>query len=269
MAKTKRSTALFDLLSDPGEPAMETLKVPGWWSKNEESSRIGEHTEVSDFDDGEVAPEREYHDQGTEAGRAFVQVDGDRIRVSFTSFTAAMTFFGLLVAGLGAFAGGRHLGEKAGLAEGYQAGRDSFVDDAMSEIELARSQPPDSRLVESLLVDGGAAELLGNRVGTAADPWVRDYTYIVVQEFSAGHEEDAPAAQDFLRQHGIETASVKMESGWTRLITKQGYNRSDPTHRRMADELLEKVHSVGGKYYQSGGGYRLEGYFKTLKSESW
>jgi hypothetical protein len=37
----------------------------------------------------------------------------------------------------------------------------------------------------------------------------------------------------------------------------------------MAEELLKKLHAVGSKYYAGGGGYKLEGYFKTLKSDRW
>jgi hypothetical protein len=99
--------------------------------------------------------------------------------------------------------------------------------------------------------------------------WIRGYTYIVAQEFSAESAGNAAKAQAFLADHGIVVAQVPYPSGAIQLIATQGYNHRDPTQKRMAEELLKKLHAVGSKYYAGGGGYKLEGYFKTLKSDRW
>jgi len=62
---------------------------------------------------------------------------------------------------------------------------------------------------------------------------------------------------------------VRLSNGATQLITTQGYNRRDPTQHQMADQLLEKTRTLGAQYYAAGGGYKLEGYFKSLKSDTW
>ena len=91
----------------------------------------------------------------------------------------------------------------------------------------------------------------------------------MAQEFARPGIGDIAKAQAFLAEHGIETAPVQYESGSVQLITTQGYNHQDPTQKLMANELLKKLHAVRAKYYAGGGGYKLEGYFKTLKRDSW
>jgi hypothetical protein len=202
-------------------------------------------------------------------------MDGERIRFSLTSLTAAVAIFGLLILVLGAFEFGRRLGDQGGFRRGHAAGRVSYSADAMSEIEAARRQPPASGLVETLRPGSAGRALQSGTVsgetaeGSGGSIWVRDYTYIVVQEFSVGREEDARQAQAFLAENDLGTEIVKYPSGAIQLITTQGYNRKDPTQRRLADQLQERVHALGVQYFAAGGGYRLEGYFKSLKGDTW
>ena len=90
----------------------------------------------------------------------------------------------------------------------------------------------------------------------------------MAQEFTAGHADSARQAKAFLDGRGITTELVQYPSGSVQLITTQGYNRNDPTQRRLADELLNKVRAAGAEFFAQGGGYKLEGYFKTLKQDS-
>ncbi len=36
-----------------------------------------------------------------------------------------------------------------------------------------------------------------------------------------------------------------------------------------AAAALEEVHKIGKRFYAQGGGYKLKGYFKTLKGDGW
>lgn len=275
MRKSKQGPGLFDLIENDNDLGSGSLRTPrtsvplgksGHHGKKESTvhrpvSASGRSAGVQHGARGEAAPS--------------VSIDGERIRFSLTSLTAAVAVFGLLVLLLVAFEFGRRLGDKTGFRRGHAAGRVSYSADAMSEIEAARRQPPAPGLVETLrpgsaggavpsgTVSGETAEVSGGSI------WVRDYTYVVVQEFSIGREEDARRAQAFLAENDLGTEIVKYPSGAMQLITTQGYNRKDPTQRRLADQLQERVHALGVQYFAAGGGYRLEGYFKSLKGDTW
>lgn len=207
-----------------------------------------------------------------------IELDDDRVRISLTSVGCAVVVFAVAVLAVGAFDLGRRRGDGKGFERGYEAGRASYAADTVSEIETARNQPPATHLVASLLerpdpdrkdVQDDQSIAQDSDMNRSTDAWIRDYTYIVAQEFGIGHLDDAPGAQDFLAEHGIESALVRTPRGSAQLISVQGFDRSDPTQRKMADQLLQKVHAVGAQYYADGGGYKLEGYFKTLKSDRW
>ena len=57
--------------------------------------------------------------------------------------------------------------------------------------------------------------------------------------------------------------------GSIQLITTQGFNRRDAAQKQMAAAALEEVHKIGKRFYAQGGGYKLKGYFKTLKGDAW
>jgi len=206
----------------------------------------------------------------------FLELENERVRMSFTSKTAAVTFFVVVVILVVAFEIGRRSGYTAGIGAGFQQGRASYAAEAMSEIEAARNQPAATHLLSELMETAEAAPA---RVETIVDEnpgdvdrpqWIRGYTYVVAQEFSPADADTAAAkARAFLAEHGIATAAVRYDSGSVQLITTQGYNHKDPTQKRMANELLKKLHAIGAKYYAGGGGYKLDGYFKTLKDDRW
>ena len=303
MRKSKRGTALFDLLAESDPGTSEGLQAPPGMGLRGQVARAPEvksPTAGSVEQATTLAPLQ----PGSPRGSA-VELEGERIRLTLTSWTAAIVAFVGIALIVGTFEIGRRFGNAAGFDRGHVAGRDAYLADTFDEIETARQQPPSTDLISSLLLvpeaepervvpDRAAprterpAETSAARPGSsgtrrATRPetvpkqraaksranWIRDYTYIVAQEFSVGHDEDARRAQDFLADNGVRTELVRYPSGSIQLITLQGYNRDDSTQKRMSQKLLDKVHSIGRNYFSQGGGYRLEGYFKKLKGESW
>lgn len=283
MAKTKRGTALFDVLSkDPA--AAEKLKVPGWWES--EDGPAGSQTTEPTYapDPGSARPQASAPDVETadDRGSPF-ELDGDRIRLSLTSVSGAIVLFVGLALVFGSFELGRRAGRRDGYRQGVTEGRASYEADAVNEIQAARNRPPAADLLGDLLPndpsgkraakrsarEGPATTVGGTQSGGQQTKWIRDYTYIVVQEFLPGRSKDAKHAQAFLAEQGVVAELVRFPRGSVQLITAQGYNRNDPTQRQVSDRLLERVRTVGAKYYAAGGGYKLDGYLKTLKGDTW
>ncbi len=289
-AKAKNRTTLFDLLerrqarkraagaaARGRSPDIQTeLEAPKGQTitltaDRKPSERLDAHT-------AEPEPTVELDSPEPVASERVIELDDDRVRISLTSVGCAVVVFAVAVLAVGAFDLGRRRGDGKGFGRGYEAGRASYAADTVSEIETARNQPPATHLVASLLErpDQDQEEAQDDKrtaqdsdMNRSTGAWIRGYTYIVAQEFGSAHLNDAPGAQDFLAGHGIESALVQTPRGSAQLITIQGFDRSDTTQRKMADQLLQKVHAVGAQYYADGGGYKLEGYFKTLKNDRW
>ncbi len=286
MGKSKQpGPALFDLLGPTQDDVTRSLRVPhAAPSQRVESTTRQSTTESSKtVTEQAIVPGRSGR-LGTPSNRPtssdrirrrLIQFDDECVQLSLTSMSAAVVVFVLLVGFLGVYEFGRTNGRSSGFSAGYRAGRASFEADAAGEIEAARHRPPASHLVEGLLQSstGRAAVPLAaaadNTPPQPATPWVQGHTYVVAQEFSAQAESDAIEAKTYLETEGIDTAIIKLDTGWFQLVTKQGFDRSDPVQRGLADRLLAKVHRVGKAYYARGGGYKLEGYFKTLRNKSW
>lgn len=276
MSKRKQGPRLFELLGDNRDEVTATLEIPRWWSRRARTPEppvVVEPPRAREVDELErlrIAPAEE---NAEPAG--FFEMEGDRIRLSFTSTTAAVALFVAMAILVAAFELGSRSGHRKGLAVGYEVGRESYAADAMGEIEAARAEPPATHLVESLLDEPKLTpvEAAGSRGQAAAtvapSGWIDGHTYIVAQEFATDRPADAEKAQAFLADHGIETDLVQLRSGAIQLITMQGYNHADPSQKKIAAQLLEKIRTIGAKYYTGGGGYKLEGYFKTLKGENW
>lgn len=279
MPKTKRGPALFEVLGeDLRQDAAGHLKIPEWWAKGkppqlDQGGGCPERPKIVVAD--EPRPVLSHGPTVVGTKPRWVAIDGDRLSISLTSLSAAVVLFCALVFVLGAHEWGSRSGVKAGFRAGFEQGRTSYEARTADEIELARSRPPTTELVSSLLV--GAEELPVGPRETPAESgdavpesqWIRDHTYIVAQEFAKGRAEDATRAKAFLDQHGIATEQLVQRSGSIQLITARGFNHKDASQKKMSEQWLARVHEVGGKFYATGGGYRLHGYFKTLKGDSW
>ena len=269
MPKPKRGRSLFDLLREDDATTPDGSRVPQPWANREErvthakaaapaprpkpDKRVGART------DGQM--------EAPAGPTRFMELEGDRFRVSFTSLTAAVAVFVAVVVVIAVF----KVGDRGGYARGYAAGRASYEAAAMSEIDAARNQPPATHLVDGLLAQPGEQREPESVGGDelAAPKWIRNHTYVVAQEFPGGRTSAADAAREYLAEHGIATELVRYPSGAIQLITREGYSLKDPTQREMAEQLLRRVHAIGSDYYAAGGGYKLEGYFKTLKGDTW
>ncbi len=286
MTKSKQpGPALFDLLGPTQEDVNRNLRVPDTErptpSKPAEASpEQVERAIVPGRQEPSTTPHERSAAPNRVGTRRLIQFDDECVHLSLTSLSAAIVVFVLMVGLLGVYELGRTNGQASGFGEGHRTGRASFEADAASEIEAARHKPPASHLVEGLLQSSAgqpgtsqtatpqssAPDNPGQRMAAA---WVQGHTYVVAQEFAPQSKDDVRAAKSYLQTKGIDTATIKLDTGWFQLITTQGFDRSDPVQRDLADRLLAKVHRAGAAYYSGGGGYKLEGYFKTLRKRSW
>lgn len=288
MAKAKRGPALFELLGDEGSAA-GGVKVPSWWSRQIPLTDL----HAARVSRAAAEPPPVYEDSTRSTGdrsplRPLFEIDRDRVLLSLTSVTAAIAVFLGLATVLAAYGLGARRGDVGGFRRGFDAGRADVASTVGDEITALRNQPPASHLVGGLLQETGAkpassgaredrpamkavASAPANLPASAAPAagWVRNLTYIVVQEFSATNVEKARHAREFLAQRGVNTELVPLNNDTTLLIATQGYNHKDPAQKRLAEQLLEKVRTIGTQYYAAGGGYKLDGYYKTLKRDNW
>lgn len=271
MRKAKHGPALFELLSADTEQNTDSLRVPTWWAGQGRGSggqviKIPPKAETQ----APVTPAKVSRAEEETGSPLLTFVDG-KIRLSLTSTRAAIALFLGLTTLLIAF----EIGNRRGFDDGVIAGRASYTAETASEIDLAREQKPATHIVAGLLDDLVGTEPATQVVGKtdsatgAKTSWIRDYTYIVAQEFSSGQPESAREARAFLAKHGVETAMVIQPGGSIQLITTQGFNRRDAAQKKMAATALEEVHKIGERFYAQGGGYKLKGYFKTLKGDGW
>lgn len=276
MAKSKRGgPALFELLQGNRFRRDETQVQHNLRVVNHEHDHSDE-AEASNDDTGTLQVEKP----------ALVHVREDRLHVSLTPLSAAAIVFGISVLILGVYLAGRSRGEKAGVMLGISQSADPAVAESVEDV---RNQPPASHLVESLLEgnprstapkprestrarnaeETGAAAAAAELPAGPRQGWARDYTYIVAQEFGAGRMDDARAAQQYLASRGFPAEIVKLDSGPLQLITLEGYNHKDAAQKKKADEVLKRQRAAGVEYFATGGGYKLEGYYKTLKKDQW
>ncbi len=269
MQKSKRGEALFDKLSREGGEISDFLRQGSRWSRR----RADHEQDPRPCESGLrlVASRDRFED-----GETWICLEGQCLRVRLAARGGAILLFLGVVLLASCFVVGRSSGRQAGLRIGFEQGQASVEAAPPSEIELARAMPAVSGLVEDLLPGAPAhSQPAVISAPSASGPrgvgqqWIRGHTYVVAQEFRAGHKVDAQAAQDYLAVKGIPTAVVRFPSGSLQLITTQGFDRGKASQRKLADKLLAKVHGVGKKYYASGGRYRLQGYFRKLTAQSW
>ncbi|MCH7813433.1 MAG: hypothetical protein IID40_05365 [Planctomycetes bacterium] len=207
------------------------------------------------------------------------EVAGGRIRLALTSQAMAVAVFGLGLLALAAYWVGLSVGHSRGVNDGYEAGLASAQAEAMDGIQEARAQQPTERLFEGVGISPVAAvrgpEVTADSPKPATPPggstsWVRGYTYVVVQDFKTDAGDDVDRARRFLADNGIETVVLELTGDWKyRLVTTQGYNRDDPLQRDLAAKYLARTRRLGKMFFEGGGRYRLEGYFKKLTGDRW
>ncbi len=277
MAKGKQGPNLFDLIYEGDESNPDSMKVPGWWSGRHTSKLKGRRA-ANVEGVGPASPTlSEPTSQERGAGEltqpvSFFQIEGPWIRISFTSVSAAGAVLVIVVSMVLCFDWGSRVGYNDGLAIGHRLGQESLSANSIDEIELARTQPANPDLIRPLLEvsdEAGLPESNSSGADQASVLWVKGYTYIVLQEFLPDRMGDASQAQAFLRQQGIDSEIIKTSRGGVQLITTQGYNHRDPAQKKLAEKFLGKIHAAGQSYFAQGGGYRLEGYYKLLKKDTW
>ena len=277
MAKSKRSPALFEVLGQSSEGAGAKMKVPPWWSRAGKPAAPAESETPAP---PEANPDAAPPEPVCEGKTPFVEFDGSRIRLCLTSLMGAMVIALLLILAGGAYRIGTSIGYEDGMRDGFRSGQEAYLADTRDEILTARSGPPRTDVIndlrrapdESATGDAAVAGLdspPGEGVPPDGPAWVRGNTYVVVQEFTPNSGDDVLLAQEFLAERGVETAVIRLADGWARLITAQGFNRKDEAQSRLAEELLARVKKIGKDYWQAGGRYKFEGYFKLLKGDSW
>jgi len=278
MSKPRQGPALFDLIPEKKQPdAHRILRIPGAWSEEEAAAEQLERVEAPVGAPSATGSEAVPDARGGFLGSA-LRMDGQRITLSVTSYGAAIAMFLVLVVLSAAFT----LGQRSGVRSGYQLAVEQTQANGsgQDELETARQAAPVPGLVAPLVERPGAAVVEAPakpvakpsalpEVPAVPQSWQRDHTYVVAQEFSATKAQDAAVALSFLAKHGIDTAMIPQSGGGVWLMTLQGFNHKDPMQKKQSDQLLEKVRSVGKSYYAQGGGYRMEGYFKTLKGDHW
>jgi len=268
MLKPRNGPALFDLLTDSGNEITEPLTQKRRRLEMPPSEVLPREMPTVDRNHG-IRVVGVGENSGVPGGR--LPGGSRQLQLTLSTWMLAGIVVVALLLVAGTFESGRRVGRSAGLKEGFQQGRASFATEATSEIEVARQQAPAPEIIAELIAPtSGTKEVAATSAGRSKpSTWVSGYTYVVVQEFSKGHEEDAKAAQAYLADHGIDSVVVSLTGGGSRLMTTQGYNHDDAEQKRLGDDLLRKIRTIGGKYFASGGRYKLEGYFKKLTGESW
>ncbi len=281
MNRRRTGPALLELIY---QQKSGRIRQPGWWKAGTPVA----HTAPAPADATnmlEKPPDRDAAIAPVAPVGPILSLSGDRMVVSLSSVSAGVAVFGLIVLLGVAFLTGRKVGEKSGLRLGYQEGVASIRAGAADEIEAAREAAPNAGIFSGV----GTSPL---RVGVASDshspsaepapttaqssstpspsPWVRDHTYIVVQEFKTEDRSDATAAQLFLRDYGVETAILESNGRYRyRLVTLKGFNRGDPVQQKLCDEYHARVKKLGKLFVKAGGRYDLQGYQKRLTRPGW
>lgn len=282
MARSKQSTALFEVYAKATQLDTEPDDGAIRPSPRRKSVSAFRNTLVNLSralgGDGASAPT----DRPSAKGATSVGIDGGMLHVTLTSRGAGIAVFAILLLGFAAFSMGHWAGRSAAVdVEPQTAKADAQRDDAVaraleaepasglfedvgeSPIRLTATRPP-SRVSNP----PAAPSTVESEPGRTVD-WQKGMTYIVVQNFGDNARQDAVAAQEHLGERDVDTEIVGGAGRGYRLIATRAFDWSKEKERRAAKEFERKIHRIGRAYYKSGGRYRLQGYVKTLKSDSW
>lgn len=272
MPKPKDSTALYEVIRKTDTSA-RLAETRSYEPKPELARQESPPVEAEELGTDEEAGADEV--TGTDLPAPLLELAGGQVRLALTELGAviAIALIGLLL--LAGYVAGLKVGERRGHDAGYAAGQRALESDSMDEIRAARGKPPAGGLFEDIGISPvGQPEATPDASapvsGEAASGWIRGYTYVVVQDFRADAAADVQRAKEYLLDNGVETAVIELGGDWKyRLITTQGFNWDDPVQRRLAEDCLARVRELGKAFFDAGGRYRLEGYFRKLTADTW
>ena len=212
-----------------------------------------------------------------------VAIDGPRLVLSLSSFSAGAAVFVLFALLVAAYWIGQASGLDQGLAQGFKNGQESIQATALDDIEAARVSQPSRELFAGMPSSPVRAEPAlpenakrSGLTGPAAEEQVkqpalvRGHTYIVVQEFLAEDRASAESARQFLQERGVPTIIVPSKGNRSykyHLVTQKGFNCDDPAQKERCNEYHEKIRKLGDLFKQAGGRYDLQGYQKKATAD--
>jgi len=282
MARPRHGPSLFEVLrvSEPENAPPDTQKVKGLrrWFRRDTAEWERETPADRERIEAETHPVLSAADSGDEIVESapLASIQGSRLTISLTCRHAAVAAFAALVFVFVVFAAGDRFGQRD-FQRGYAEGRASSASERKDEIARLRHEPPTPGLVDGLLVaaPGVPPAKAGSTPQSAPLPrsgaanWVRGWSYVVVQEFQAEKLDDAQKARAFLQGRGVNGEVVTLTNGKHQLIATQGFQSKNPAEKQSAEALLKQIHDLGAQYFATGGGYRLQGYYRTFKGERW
>ncbi|MBI1826720.1 MAG: hypothetical protein HY287_17660 [Planctomycetes bacterium] len=277
MRRTRNGPALFELLEEQSS-LFKPLSEKIW--------RATRKPRTKSIDQPVPQPETHRFEITTDpqrSGSSWISLEGDRIRITFSSLTAAIVLFLFSLSLLLAFGWGARRGETRGLQRGLAAQSQASDPVRQDEISAVRERKPSSELIKDIAVGPqnpviqaskpviAPKELPAHSTAQeqAAPNWVKDRTYIVAQEMPASAMASAQTAQEFLVRGGVQTTIIKPNDRTLLLVTTHGYNHKDGAEKHQSEQLLDRIRALGTEFYAAGGGYKLEGYYRTLKRDAW
>ena len=304
MPKSKRGPSLVELMrkSDAGQPP-NSPQLPAWWKSTAQSAPDQEAEPAAIASAPDSTTRRSVTPSASDAPLAAAR--HDRVAISFSSFSAAVTVFSFVTLLVGGFLAGRAVGIRQGEELGYAAGVRTLRAETTDEIEMARKSKPNTGIFSGLRSSpttkaqakksasaaGGkrparSAPTKARKAASAArtsqpkpksppsvphgSKWINGYTYIIVQEFRSEDQADALEAREFLRGHGVSTTILESRGRYKyRLAADKGFNCDDANQRKWCDEFHAKIQELGKLYVKAGGRYDLQGYQKKLTGAGW
>ncbi len=277
MTRSRKSQTLIEVISKEQSTRKKSpgTDVPTWFSQESDTPTTAPSATPKSMIP--ASPTGPSDATPTRRSVPVFRIDGPRVILTFSSFTVALALFAAGAALIAAYELGQNRGDFAGHERGFQDGQAHIRRTTADEIESARKKLPNPGVLSGL----GASPVktpvptqnVPKTAGNAPDksaPWVRDHTYIVVQEFLTADLADAQHARDFLAENSIETRILDASGKYGyRLVATKGFNCDDPNQKRWCDKYHERIGGLGKKFRLSGGRYDLQGYKKKAAGKSW
>jgi hypothetical protein len=283
MAKPKNATALYEVIrkAATGERGAGGRVSDAEANAGTAQLVLTDESQSAGAEQDYVSPPEMPASEGTPVSPVLQMADG-QVRLALSPVLAAVVIFAFVCLMVVAYWTGVRIGESRGHDAGFVEGRDYANAAALDEIQEARAKPPAEGLFKGVGVTPVRRTDTTSATGGQRNPgprpgggetqtgWVPGYTYIVVQDFRTGDRPAMEQARRFLLENGIETAVIELSGQYVgRLITTQGFNWEDPVQKQLYEDYLARVRELGQAFFENGGKYRLQGYPRTLKAETW